>query len=439
MDLLTCNTKKTYLKFLLASFGSALITSIYGIVDMAMVGQYYGPIGSSSIAVVSPIWNIIYSLGLLIGMGASILYSVAKGEKKENPNKYFSSSIIYGVIISILLYILIWFREDSLLKMFGGTIDTIPLAKKYLLPIKFSVPLFVFAQILAAFLRNDNDPRLATISVLIGGVFNILGDYLLVFTFDFGIIGAGIATCLCSLVSVIVMSFHFLKKSNALKFTFNKEAFKPFGGIVIHGFPSFIIDLAMGVLTILYNRQIIKYYDNDVLSVYGIIINISTLAQCCAYGIGEASQPLVSQNYGAKKYNRINEVVRYVIITSFIVGAAWTIIACAMPNVIVRIFMKPTDNVLHIAPKIIRLYSISFILLPLNVASTFYFQSILKAKTSLIISLARGIVISGICVCLLPLINKELIWISMLIAEIVVSVFVFYMITRSKKQFKEEV
>lgn len=439
MDLLTCDVKKTYLKFFFATFGSALIASIYALVDMAMVGQYYGPIGTSAIAIVSPIWNIIYSLGLLIGIGASILYSVCKGEKKDNPNIYFSSAIVYGIIVSILLYIVIWLKEDSLLKFFGGTDETIPLAKKYMLPIKYSIPLFVFAQILSSFLRNDNAPRLATIGVVIGGVFNIFGDYLLVFTFDLGIIGAGIATCLCSFVSLIVMSTHFLNKNNSLMIFINGEVFKPIFKIFINGFPSFIIDLSMGILTIIYNRQIIKYFDNDVLSIYGIIINISTLVQCCSYGIGEASQPLVSQNFGAKKYDRINKVLKYLIVTSFIVGGVWVAISLAMPNVLVRIFMKPTDRVLMLAPKIIRLYSISFILLPLNVASMFYFQSILKSKISLIISLARGVFISGILLLVLPLINKELIWITMVLTETIVSIFVFLILFISEKQFKKQI
>lgn len=439
MDLLTCDVKKTYLKFFFSTFGSALIASIYALVDMAMVGQYYGPIGTSAIAIVSPIWNIIYSLGLLIGIGASILYSVCKGEKKDNPNIYFSSAVVYGIIVSILLYIVIWLKEDSLLKFFGGTDETIPLAKKYMLPIKYSIPLFVFAQILSSFLRNDNAPRLATIGVVIGGVFNIFGDYLLVFTFDLGILGAGIATCLCSFVSLIVMSTHFLNKNNSLMVFINGEVFKPILKIFINGFPSFIIDLSMGILTIIYNRQIIKYFDNDVLSIYGIIINISTLVQCCSYGIGEASQPLVSQNFGAKKYDRINKVLKYLIVTSFIVGGVWVAISFTMPNVLVRIFMKPTDRVLMLAPKIIRLYSISFILLPLNVASTFYFQSILKSKISLIISLARGVIISGILLLVLPLINKELIWITMVLTETIASIFVFLILFISEKQFKKQI
>ena len=79
MDLLTGNVRRLYFKFLSAAFGSALISSIYGIVDMAMVGQYQGPDGAAALAVVAPVWNIIYSLGLLTGIGGSVLFSARRG------------------------------------------------------------------------------------------------------------------------------------------------------------------------------------------------------------------------------------------------------------------------------------------------------------------------------------------------------------------------
>ena len=85
MDMLSGNVRRIYLKYLTAAFGSALISSIYGIVDMAMVGQYQGPNGTAALAVVAPIWNVIYSLGLLTGIGGSVLLGSAKGrgETKE--------------------------------------------------------------------------------------------------------------------------------------------------------------------------------------------------------------------------------------------------------------------------------------------------------------------------------------------------------------------
>ena len=74
MDLLRGNIKTLYFKYLSAAFGSALISSIYGIVDMAMVGQYQGPEDTAALAVVAPVWNIIYSLGLPVLAGAGSIW-----------------------------------------------------------------------------------------------------------------------------------------------------------------------------------------------------------------------------------------------------------------------------------------------------------------------------------------------------------------------------
>ena len=79
MDFLKGNIKTLYFKYLAAAFGSVLITSVYSIVDMAMVGQYQGPEGTAALAVVAPIWNIIFSLGLLMGIGGSVIFSTIKG------------------------------------------------------------------------------------------------------------------------------------------------------------------------------------------------------------------------------------------------------------------------------------------------------------------------------------------------------------------------
>ncbi len=85
MDFLNSKIKTLYFKYLAAAFGSALITSIYSIVDMAMVGQYHGPEGTAALAVVAPIWNIIYSLGLLMGIGGSVLFSTIRGKGDSRP------------------------------------------------------------------------------------------------------------------------------------------------------------------------------------------------------------------------------------------------------------------------------------------------------------------------------------------------------------------
>lgn len=105
MDFLTSNIKPMYFKYLSAAFGSALISSIYGVVDMAMVGQYQGPNGTAALAVVSPIWNIIYSLGLLMGIGGSVLFSTLRGESEQNrkkSNEYFTASLIGATALAVI-------------------------------------------------------------------------------------------------------------------------------------------------------------------------------------------------------------------------------------------------------------------------------------------------------------------------------------------------
>ena len=180
MDLLRGNIKHTYFKYLGAAFGSAMLASVYSLVDMAMVGQYQGPDGAAALAVVAPVWNIIYSLGLLTGIGGSVLSSTHRGQgKRRQANQAFTVALGFTVLLAAASWLGLIFFEVPLLRFFGGDEALIPLARDYLYPVKFSVPFFLFTQMLAAFLRNDGRPVLATGAVLSGGVFNVLGDYFL--------------------------------------------------------------------------------------------------------------------------------------------------------------------------------------------------------------------------------------------------------------------
>ena len=256
MDFLNGSIRSLYFKYLSAAFGSALITCVYSVVDMAMVGQYQGPEGTAALAVVAPVWNIIYSLGLLMGIGGSVIFSMKRGGSE---NEYFTAAIIGSVLLAALSWIGIIRFERPVLMFFGADEALYVLAQQYLRPIKVVFPLFLFNQMLAAFLRNDKSPGLATLGVLSGGIFNIFGDYFFVFVCDMGIYGAGLATALSMLC----------------------------------------------------------------------------------------------------------------------------------PNLYIRIFMSPTPEILRIAPAIIRTYALSFLLLPLNIFSTYYFRpSCARRSPSLCLSRA---------------------------------------------------
>lgn len=371
MGLLRGDIKTLYFKYLSAAFGSALISSIYGIVDMAMVGQYQGPDGTAALA-----W------------------------------------------VGLILF------ERPLLMFFGTDETLLALAQRYMIPVKVVFPLFLFNQMLAAFLRNDGAPALATLGVLSGGIFNVLGDWFFVFPCDMGVYGAGLATALGSAVSFLVMLTHFASRKNTLRLVKPKRLARKLWKIAVTGFSSFFSDMAMGILTVLFNRQIMQYLGSDALAIYGPIINVSTFVQCCAYSVGQASQPIISTNFGAGKEARIRETLRYALWTVVFFGVFWTAPSVACPNLYIRIFMSPTETILAMAPAIIRAYAISFLLLPFNIFSTYYFQAILQPKAAFIVSVARGLVISGALILMLPLLaGADSLWFAMPITELVTAVY----------------
>lgn len=434
MDFLKDDIKTVYFRCLAAAFGSSFITSVYGIVDMAVVGQYYGPNGTAALAIVTPVWNILYSMGLLAGIGGGVLFSTYKGIAGKDQNRaheIFTSAFIGCILLALFGWLLLIFFEEELLVLFGAEETLMPLAQEYLFPVKFVVPVFLFTQFFSAFLRNDGNPGLATKAVIFGGIFNVFGDWFFVFALDMGIMGAGIATSLGAAISLIVMLTHFFSKKNSLRFRKPRHFVPSLGRIVAVGFSSFFIDIAMGILTVLFNRQIVKYLSTDALSVYGIIINISTLVQCCAYSIGQASQPIISVNLGANYSKRIRNMLKYALMTCAVFAIIWTALVELVPNIFVRIFMTPTENIMKIAPDIIRRYGISFLLLPFNIFSTYYFQAILKNAVSFIISVSRGMIISGILIYLLPILaGANAIWFAMPITEFIVAVYAVIMMRK---------
>lgn len=436
MDLVNGSVRSAYTKQFAAAFGSSLISSVYTIVDAAVVGLYHGPAGSAALAVFAPVWNVVYSFGLLAGVGGSVLFSAARGEGKEREsNEYFTVSFLLSVLLSILAAATLIPFAEPLFRFFGADDELLILAQEYFRPIKFSMLCSLMSQFLAAFLRNDGNPKLATRAVFFGGFFNLFGDWYFVFVRDLGIYGAAIATAMGSTFTLLMMLTHFLTKKNTLRLVKPTNLLYKLRRVFAVGFPTGITDIAMGVMTILFNRQIMHYLGADALSVYAIIVNISTFVQCCAYSVGQAAQPIFSVNFGARKPERIRECFRYALLTAVAFGVLWTLLAMLLPNFFVRAFMTPTENVLAIAPRIIRTYGISFLLLPLNVFSTFYFQALLQKGVSLVISLARGCFLSGAAIVLLPvLLGGDAVWLAMPLTELLVFAYVW----KKLRQFKLE-
>ena len=441
MDLLRDDVRKTYRRYLAAAFGSSFISTIYSFVDMIVVGQYQGPSGTAALALISPVWNIIFSLGMLFGIGGSVHFGMLRGEKDNVPgteNRYFTSALyVTGTLSALIMTVLLCF-DGAIFRALGAEGELLTLALDYFRPVRFAVPCYMLGQVVAAFLRNDNDPGLATAAVLIGGLFNVFGYCYFTIVLDMGLFGAGLATAIGSALTLAIMLTHFFKRKNTLRLVPIRQLSGTVGRMIETGFSAFFADLAMGIVTALLNRGIVRYAGTDALAVYGVIVYVGTCAQCSAYSVGQAAQPLFSINFGARKWDRIRLTQTCAIRSVIVFSLFWTGVSMAFPEQIVRIFMDATPGVLEIAPTIIRIYATSFLLLPFNIYSAYYFQSIMRARAALWLAVARGLVISGGLILLLPLIFKATgLWIAMPITDAITFAATLFLTIRYTKTLEE--
>jgi Na+-driven multidrug efflux pump len=425
MDLLKEDINHIYLKYLISSMGSAIVVSIYSIVDTVAIGQSEGPNGTAAMAVVNPVWGIIVFFGILCGVGGAVLMSKAKGSRDaELACNYFSVALVVMLSITMALWLFFWVFAKDILLFFGAGEYTLGLALGYAKWLIAFFPLFTLSVFFAIFLRNDNAPDLAMAAIIAGAIFNMFGDWFFVFPLKMGIRGAAIATVLGTAIQLSILCSHFFSKKCGLKFRRPTNFTRASADILATGFSSGLIDLANAALVILFNTSIMKYSDVNALAVYGVICTCASLFQAMFSGVGQAVQPILSINYGAGKISRIDKTMRMAIATVGAMGIILTLAGCLFPKMLVKMFMEATPGVLKIAPGIIGVYFMSFLLMGFNVLATYYFQSVVQTGSSLLIALLRGIVFSGLLLIILPfLFASSGIWWAIPIAELLTVFF----------------
>jgi len=434
MNLLTGDIGKIYYKYLLASMGSAIVTSIYSIVDTIAVGQSQGPDGTAAMAVITPVWSLTVFFGLLSGIGGAVLMSKEKGSDNEQAgNNFFSVALIAMLGLTVILWVLFAFFKRNLFFLFGANEEIMPLVLEYANWIVAFFPVFLLSPFISAFIRNDDAPNLAMTAVIVGAVFNMFGDWFLVFPMNMGMAGAALATVLGNAIQLVILCSHFLSKSCKLKFVKPRNFSGNVIKIFLTGSSSGLLELANAILISLFNYKIMKYAGSATLAVFGVICTCASLFQALFCGVGQAAQPIISTNYGAGQNDRIHKTFRMSVATVVIIGIIFALLGFLAPNILVKLFMDATPEVLEIAPSVIRIYFSSFLLMGINVLSMYYFQSIMQTRISLAISLLRGIAISGLLINVLPaFLGITGIWWTMPITEVVIAIMAIFFMKRHK-------
>ena len=436
MDFIKDDIHQLYRTFLRASILSALMTSIYSFVDTIAVGQSEGPTGSAAMAIITAFFGTTVFLGLLCGIGGSILMSGAKARgDEEEGNEYFTASMLLLAVTAVLLWAVMLLFPEQIFTIFGADETTMPKVLEYASLVIAVTPVFIIPIALGAFVRNDGAPGLATASVLIGGGFNIFGDWFFVFPLGLGMRGAAIATVLGNLIQTVIICAHLFRRNCHLKLRRPRQLKSKLGQIGRIGVGAGLLDLGTVVTALIMNNQLMCYGGTAALALYGALATIMALFQSMYSGVGQAIQPLVSSNYAVRQRDRINTAMKLGAGTVAVMSVVFFAVGELFPTVLTRIFIDATEEVLALAPLVMRCFFPIFLFLGANVLSIYYLQSVLRDKASMVVAVMRSMVLNSVLMLILPLfLGLVGVLIAMPISELIVMICTLIHISRIQTQ-----
>lgn len=433
--LTTEKVSKLFFHYLVPSILGTMVTSIYILADTIIIGKGIGTDAMAALNIILPIFSIFFGFGLWYGVGGSVLMAIARGRgDKKLGDTYFSVALLLNIITCIVCTFAFWFFMEPIMRFLGATDVTMPYIKDYAPYVILGLSCFAFSTFLQTFVRNDGAPRHSMIAVITGGILNIILDIVFVFPLKMGMAGAAIASVIGAATTSVILLFHFLSKSNGLRFSLRKVNFKIALEIYKNGFTSFLIEMCSGIMMFAFNLQLLKYVGEAGVSMYGVIANTLIIVTCLCNGINQAAQPIISTNHGAGLTKRIHSVKRLGIYTSVIVCAVPTMLGLLWPNMFTYIFLNPNKEILALSPSAIRIYFLSFVLMGINMFVVGYFQSTLKPQYSLLLCLLRGCVLSVIFVYILPpVLGVNGIWSSVVLAELLTLILAIVFLRKTQK------
>lgn len=439
-NLLTEKPRKLFFKYLLPSISATLVTSIYILADTIMIGQGIGASGLAALNLVLPLFTALFGVGLLFGVGGGVLMSVATGKGDgEKGNRYFTTAMVGASLVSILIATLGMIFFDEIAYFLGANEGNIHLVRGYGKYLVAFAPMFVGSTLLQSLVRNDRAPGRAMIGVISGGVINIVLDYIFIFELNMGMTGGAVATVIGSTITVVILLTHFRTEENTMKFVKSGFSFNIAKEIFKCGASSFLIEVASGIVVFFFNIQLISYIGEVGVVVYGIIANFLFIAMSLFNGVAQASQPIMANNYGAGKVDRVIEVRNIGSITSIVIGTALFFIGYMFPEFVIKVFVSPTPEIMTIGVSAIKTYIVAVLMMNLNIFYCNYFQSIIRPNLSLIICLLRGVILSTALVFILPKIfGATAIWLVMPLTEGVTLIVSLILIKLSDRKYGTE-
>lgn len=393
MEKKTC--LKEFFKYCFLSILGMLGVSCYILADTFFVSKGLKTKGLAALNLAIPVYNFIHGSGLMLGMGGATKYSIAKSrDEKGDMDKIFTNTIYLSVIFAVVFMLGGIFGSKSLAACLGADGTVFEMTDTYLKWLLIFSPAFIINDVLLCFVRNDGNPRLSMAAMLIGSMANIVLDYIFIFPMGMGIFGAVLATGLSPVISVAVMSPHWLKEKNEFHFIKSKFYLKIVQSELSIGFPSLVAQLSSGIVMIIFNVLILKLQGNTGVAAYGVIANIALVIVAVYTGIAQGIQPLVSKFYGTNDTKSMNQVLRYSMMTMAAVSCGLYAVIFFFAEPVAGVFNSENNAELQrIAVTGLRLYFTSVAFTGYNIIISQYFASVEKTAPAHVLSLLRGFII----------------------------------------------
>lgn len=378
----------------LSVFGT-LGVSCYILADTFFVSKGLGAEGLAALNIAVPAYNFIHGSGLMFGMGGATKFTISKSEGNERQANIIFTNTVYLALLAGILFLGIGLLfSQPLSKLLGADDSILAMTNTYLKWLFLFAPAFILNDVLLCFVRNDNAPMLSTVAMLLGSFSNIVLDYIFIFPMEMGMFGAIFATGLSPVISLLIMSLHWIGKKGQIHLIKTRL----YGKIMIQdislGFPSLIAQMASGIAMIIFNMLILELTGNTGVAAYSVIANISLVIVAVYTGISQGVQPLISEAYGKDDKNEISLGLRYSMVTMAVLSFLFYFIIFAFAGNITGIFNSENNPYMQeISVTGLKIYFSSVLFVGFNTIIAVFFTSIEKALPAQILSLLRGILL----------------------------------------------
>jgi putative MATE family efflux protein len=393
------------MKMSVPMFFGIIVQLIYNTVDTVFIGHYVGSDGIAALSVVFPLQMLAMGVGMMVGVGgASLISRLIGGSDKSSAERALGNSIAIGIVLSIVFTVLVLPNVDYWIRLVGASEKVLPFARDYLVIIMAGTVFNVLMNALMIYTRSEGNARVSMIIMMLGYGLNILLDAVFIIWLDMGMTGAALATLISQLIATIYGMSYYVTGGSYLKLHISnfKPDFRILKLIFAIGIAQFAQTITMTISATFIIKMASSYGGDLALATFGIIQRILYFAMVPGMVIGQAMQPILGFNYGAKRFRLALRTISLAGITATLLSILIFIILYVFPEPIIKIFTSDQQLI----KECVHVTRITFIALPLvgffNVAQM-VFPSIGKAVQSFIIAVTRPVAFLTPLVIILPL------------------------------------